>query len=170
MSTTHPLLQRDIQASSQPVVVDYKALEVPKRHTPSDGLLMGEREQLSLYIEGWSEADPVKIANATVDDYDFHDPLVGHFSKHTLPQYFSLLRSRFATSVSFGRCDPAFILRGPFSPCDGVQRGYWREAPVLGLTGTAQITVTRRGVAAEAVVYDLNIACDALRAISRTAS
>jgi hypothetical protein len=40
---------------------------------------------------------------------------------------------------------------------------YWREAPLLGLTGDSEITVTASGVTAETVAYDLNVACATLR-------
>ncbi len=66
---------------------------------------------LARYLEGWTEADPAKIADATADDYDFHDPLVGHFSRRTLPQYFALLRSRFVIAGVAERSDLAFALR-----------------------------------------------------------
>ena len=33
---------------------------------------------VALLLVAWrAEADPAKIADATTDDYDFHDPLVG---------------------------------------------------------------------------------------------
>jgi hypothetical protein len=38
------------------------------------------------YIEDWAEADPAKIAEAIGEDYDFLDPLVGRFSRRTLPR------------------------------------------------------------------------------------
>jgi hypothetical protein len=111
-----------------------------------------------------AEADPAKIAAATADDYDFHDPLVGHFSMRTLPQYFALLRSRFAVAGVAARRELAFTLRGPMpSASHSARRQYWRDAPLLGLTGFAEITMRRGHVAAEAVSYDLNMACEALR-------
>ena len=105
-----------------------------------------------------------KIADATAKDYNFHDPLVGHFSRRTLPQYFALLRSRFATAGVAGTRDLAFTLRGPMSSAShAARRHYWREAPLLGLTGLAEITVRQGHVATEAVTYDLNMACETLR-------
>ena len=119
---------------------------------------------LGRYVEGWAEADPAKIADATAQDYDFHDPLVGHFSRRTLPQYFALLRSRFGIAGVAARRDLAFTLRGPMSSASHpARRQYWREAPLLGLTGLAEITVRQAYVAAEAVAYDLNMACETLR-------
>jgi hypothetical protein len=123
---------------------------------------------LARYLDGWAEADPAKIADATVDDYHFHDPLVGHYSKRTLPQYFTLLRSRFVVAGVVRMRDLRFTLRGPMlGPSQGARRQYWREAPHLGLTGLSEIMVTRRGVAAEAVAYDLNMACETLRRCGR---
>lgn len=120
---------------------------------------------LARYLDGWAEADPTKIADATAEDYDFHDPLAGHFSRCTLPQYFSLLRSRFGIAGIATRRELAFALRGPMSsaPQAARRQQYWREAPLLGLTGLSEIVVTHRGVVAEEVTYDLNIACETLR-------
>jgi hypothetical protein len=120
---------------------------------------------LACYLEGWAEADPAKIAGATADDYDFYDPLIGHFTRRTLPQYFALLRSRFAIAGVAETRDLAFSLRGPMTgDSHAARRQYWREAPLLGLTGLAEITVRRGRVVAEEVAYDLNIACETLRA------
>jgi hypothetical protein len=117
---------------------------------------------LACYLDGWAEADPAKIASAAAQDYDFHDPLVGHFSRRTLPQYFALLRSRFASLGVAERRDLAFTLRGPMTS-HAARRRYWREAPMLGLTGLAEITMRHGRVVAEAVAYDLNMACETLR-------
>jgi hypothetical protein len=123
---------------------------------------------LARYLEGWAEAEPAKIADATAEDYDFHDPLIGHFSRRTLPQYFALLRSRFVIAGIATSRDLAFTLRGPLSsaPQAARRQQYWREAPLLGLTGLSEIAVTHCGVVAEAVAYDLNIACETLRGCS----
>jgi hypothetical protein len=125
--------------------------------------LLVANAMLGRYLEGWAEADPAKITDATAEGYVFYDPLVGRYSRRTLPQYFALLHSRFAVAgVARGR-ELAFTLRGPMlGPCHGARRQYWREAPHLGLTGVSEIMVTRRGVAAEAVAYDLNVACETL--------
>jgi hypothetical protein len=118
---------------------------------------------LARYLEGWAEADPAKIADATAENYDFYDPLVGRYSRRTLPQYFALLRSRFAVAGLARVQDLAFTLRGPMlGPSQGARRQYWREAPHLGLTGVSEIMMTHWGVAAEAVAYDLNMACEKL--------
>jgi hypothetical protein len=43
--------------------------------------------------------------------------------------------------------DLAFTLRGPMlGPCDAARRQYWREAPLLGLTGHSEIALTERGI------------------------
>lgn len=125
--------------------------------------LLVANSMLARYLEGWAEADPAKIADATVEDYHFYDPLVGRYSRRTLPQYFALLRSRFAMAALARGQDVAFRLRGPMlGPSPGARRQYWREAPHLGLSGVSEIMVTYRGVAAESVAYDLNMACEAL--------
>jgi hypothetical protein len=120
---------------------------------------------LARYLDGWVEANPAKIADATTDDYDFHDPLVGHFSRSTLPRYFMLLRSRFTLAGVSATGDLAFRLHGPMSSAapHPARRQYWREAPHLGLTGIAELAVRDGRVVAEAVVYDLNMASETLR-------
>src|SRR5262245_6966775 len=75
----------------------------------------GVDELLAAYVKGWSEADPEKITAVTADDYDFHDPLVGRFSKHDLPHYFALLRVRFLVAAAPTRRDVGFRLPGPMS-------------------------------------------------------
>jgi hypothetical protein len=130
------------------------------RNSVSDRLAIDP--MLALYVEGWAEADPTKIAGAATDDYDFHDPLVGHFSRRTLPRYFDLLCSRFALGGVSAQ-EVAFTLRGPMATTARTGRQYWREAPFLGLTGFAEVTVRHGRVVTEAVAYDLNIACETLR-------
>jgi hypothetical protein len=49
------------------------------------------------------------------------------------------------------------------SASNAARRQYWREAPFLGLAGLAEITLREGWVTAEAVAYDLNIACETLR-------
>jgi hypothetical protein len=124
----------------------------------------GQTAMLARYVEGWAAADPAMIADATAQDYDFHDPLVGRFSRRTLPQYFALLCSRFDAAGLRRPQDLAFVLRGPMlAHRHPTRRLYWREAPHLGLTGQSEIVATQRGIAAEVVAYDLNIACEAMR-------
>jgi hypothetical protein len=119
---------------------------------------------LDLYLEGWAEANPSKIFAATTHDYRFDDPLVGLFSRWSLPAYFERLRARFARAGAIAAQDLALFIRGPM---DGpLQRGrqeFSREAPRLGLTGITFITIGERGVIAERVAYDLNLASDVLR-------
>lgn len=63
----------------------------PRRRSTIQGIEHTVREQkiLAAYVDGWSEADPAKIALVTTESYDFHDPLVGHFSKWDLSEYFA---------------------------------------------------------------------------------
>jgi hypothetical protein len=125
-----------------------------------------EREDsiIALYLRGWSDADPKKIIEATAEGYDFYDPFVGRFSRHTLTQYFALLRARFSVGRVIRWPELAFNLRGPMqSRTSEACHQYWREAPMLGLTGASSIATTHAGVVSETVTYDLNIACDWLR-------
>jgi hypothetical protein len=119
---------------------------------------------IASYLEGWAEADPVKIADATAPEYRFDDPLVGSFSTLALPRYFAALRSRAGIGVLAGREHLAFVLRGPMDvPSGSAELLFWREAPRLGLTGISHITVGPAGVMSERVAYDLNIASEQLR-------
>jgi len=127
------------------------------RQKPSESVL-------AAYVAGWSEADPEKIASATAEGYELHDPLVGRFSKRELPRYFTLLRARFPVAGTHACGELGFTIRGPMlGASDEGHHRYWREAPLLGLTGDSEITVTASGITAETVAYDLNVACETLR-------
>jgi hypothetical protein len=116
---------------------------------------------LMRYSTGWAQADPTMIAGAAIEGYRFHDPLVGVFTAQRLSRYFEFLRAQF--DYDGARARPAFYLHGPM---DGGAQGeleFFREAPQLGLTGIARILVGPRGVMAETVAYDLNVATEMLR-------
>jgi hypothetical protein len=116
------------------------------------------------YCEGWAEADPFKVIQATEPGYRFEDPLVGLFTRWSLPQYFELLQARFAAAGAVMPRDFAFVLRGPLAGSTSrLGLRFWREAPRLGLSGIAEVKVGHRGVMAERVSYDLNLASDVLR-------
>jgi hypothetical protein len=119
---------------------------------------------LDRYLEAWAEANPSKIFAATAHGYHFDDPLVGRFSRWSIPVYFESLQGRFARAGASAARDLAFFIHGPM---DGPPRRgrltFFREAPRLGLTGVTLITISERGVIAEAVAYDLNLALDVLR-------
>ena len=116
------------------------------------------------YLEGWADANPLKILAATTNGYRFDDPLVGSFTRRSLPRYFKFLQERFAFKGRMDWGDVAFRLRGPMAGQpnqEGLQ--FWREAPGLGLTGVTRIVLSEQGVVAESVAYDLNMACAVLR-------
>jgi hypothetical protein len=119
---------------------------------------------LDWYLEGWAEANLAKIFAATAHGYRFDDPLVGAFSRWSFPVYFEHLRGRFARAGAVTTRDFAFSIRGPM---DGPRRcgrlKFFREAPRLGLSGVTFITIGERGIVAESVAYDLNLASDVLR-------
>ncbi len=121
-------------------------------------------QQLDRYLEGWAEVNPRKIFAATAHDYCFNDPLVGVFSRWSIPTYLAHLHARFARTKMISSQDLAVFIRGPM---DGSQPGgplkFAREAPWLGLTGVTVIAVGERGVVAETVAYDLNLASEILR-------
>jgi hypothetical protein len=121
-------------------------------------------DQLDRYLEGWAEANPGKIFAATAREYRFNDPLVGLFSRWSFPAYFECLQARFACTGVVAAQDLAFFVRGPMGKSPRLGRlTFFREAPLLGLTGVTLITIGERGVIAEAVAYDLNPALDVLR-------
>ncbi len=128
----------------------------------------GERMSLQAilddYIEGWAEPDLDKLIKATARCYLFTDPSVGVFTPRSLSDYFKLLRAKFAVAGAVRQGDFAFVLRGPIDGVPGqpTQR-FWREAPRLGLTGTADIKISEDGIIADSVAYDLNLALDVLQ-------
>jgi hypothetical protein len=137
--------------------------DVPRHRQRGEEAIV-EGGPLGLYLRGWSEANPAKIIDATADGYDFYDPLVGRFSRRTLTQYFALLRARFSVGRAVRWPELAFNLRGPMqNQTSETSYQFWREAPMLGLTGASSIAMTPAGIVTETVTYDLNIACDWLR-------
>src|SRR6516225_1925593 len=117
---------------------------------------------LNRYIEGWAQNDLEKILDATAPSYRFTDPFVGTFVRRSLHKYFDLLRDRLSCTGAITRHELAFFLRGPMKLRSHKELQYWREAPQIGLTGVAEIEIVERGVAAERVAYDLNLASDVL--------
>ena len=117
---------------------------------------------LDCYLEGWAEANLVKILAATSPGYRFHDPFVGSFSRWSLHEYFDRVQHRLARSGAVGPQDLAFFLRGPMDARSN-ELQFWREAPRIGLTGVAWIEIGELGVSAERVAHDLNMASDLLR-------
>jgi hypothetical protein len=119
---------------------------------------------LDRYRAAWAEANPIAIIDATAPGYRFHDPLVGLFTRWSVPQYFDRLQTWLAAAGPSTPSDLAFRLRGPMDGSTSRLRlRFWREAPCLGLTGIAEIQIGERGVIAETVAYDLNLAADLLR-------
>jgi hypothetical protein len=122
------------------------------------------RAALERYRAAWADANPIAIMHATAPGYRFHDPLVGLFTRWSLPQYFDALQARLAAGGPCVLADLAFRLHGPMDGSGSrLSLKFWREAPRLGLAGTADIQVGERGVIAETVTYDLNLAADLLR-------
>jgi hypothetical protein len=113
---------------------------------------------LDRYIEGWAQADLEKILDAAPPCYRFTDPFVGTFVGLSLQKYFDLLQDRLSSTGPVGWRDLAFFLRGPLKLRSHKEFQFWREAPRIGLTGVAEIEIGERGVAAERVAYDLNLA------------
>jgi hypothetical protein len=118
---------------------------------------------LDRYRKGWTEANPDQILDATASGYRFRDPFVGSFSRRSLPEYFDLLQDKLSRAGAISRADVGFWLRGPLDhPSHSSELRFWREAPRVGLTGVSQVEVGERGIVAESVVYDLNLASDML--------
>ena len=131
--------------------------------SPGRGALPWQR-QIDQYLAGWAEADPLKIIAATAPGYRLDDPLVGLFTRWSLPQYFDQLQLCLAASGPLIPRDLAFELHGPMDHSSSrLDLKFWREAPRLGLTGIATIQVGERGVIAETTAYDLSLASDLLR-------
>jgi hypothetical protein len=135
---------------------------------PSTGRLIKERKldncPLTLYLEGWAEVNSAKILTATAPGYRFCDPLVGIFFRRTVHEYFDLLQDRLSSGGAVEEADLTIFLHGPMDiPSRADELQFWREAPRLGLTGISKITVGPRGVIADSVAYDVNLASDLLR-------
>ena len=119
---------------------------------------------LDRYAEGWAEANVDKILDATAPNYRFTDPLVGSFSGGSLHEYFDMLQASFSRAGTITKRELAFFLRGPSEGrSNGKDLRFWREAPLIGLTGVAEVEIGERGVIAERVAYDGNLASDTLR-------
>ena len=117
---------------------------------------------LTRYIEGWAQTDLEKILDATASSYRFTDPFVGSFDARSLHKYFDLLQDRLSCTGAISRRELAFFLQGPMKLRSHKELQFWREAPRIGLTGVAEIEIGERGVVAERVAYDLNLASDIL--------
>ena len=117
---------------------------------------------LNRYVEGWAQTDLEKILDATAPSYRFTDPLVGSFDGRSLHKYFDLLQDKLSCTGVISRRELAFFLQGPMKLRSHNELQFWREAPRIGLTGVAEIEIGERGVAAERVAYDLNLASDRL--------
>jgi hypothetical protein len=119
---------------------------------------------LARYVEGWAEADVDKICDATAPTYRFTDPLVGSFSGQSLHKYFDALQNTFSCAGRITKHDLPFFLRGPLERAsNGMDLRFWREAPLIGLTGVTEVEIREQGVIAERVAYDGNLASDTLR-------
>ena len=117
---------------------------------------------LNRYIEGWAQTDLEQILDATAPNYRFTDPFVGSFDGQSLHKYFDLLQDRISCTGAISRRELAFFLHGPMKLRSHKELQFWREAPRIGLTGVAEIEIGERGVVAERVAYDLNLASDIL--------
>jgi hypothetical protein len=120
---------------------------------------------LDSYAEGWAEANIDKIFDAICPSYRFSDPLVGSFSGRSLHNYFDILQERFSRAGTITKHDLAFFLRGPLEGSSDTKVRFWREAPLIGLAGVTDIEVGERGIIAERVAYDGNLASEMLRRV-----
>ena len=114
------------------------------------------------YLDGWAEAGPAKIADAT--------PTITISTSTRWPLLETniaavLHPAAFAFFGSGGCANAGPGVHPSRSRSRPLPRG---SAPVLargsppGLTGPSEIVVTCRGAAAEAIAYDLNMACETL--------
>jgi hypothetical protein len=120
------------------------------------------------YAEGWAGANMDKIFDAICPSYRFSDPLVGSFTGRSLHNYFDILQERFSRTGTISKQDLAFFLRGPLQGSSDTKVRFWREAPLIGLSGVTEIEIGERGIIAERVAYDGNLASDVLRRVLRS--
>jgi hypothetical protein len=158
------LWSRDAQADRRSVATSDAGFAETETVTETIAEAVSWSRLLDWYLEGWAEANVAKIFAATAHGYRFDDPLVGTFSRWSFPVYFEHLRGRFARAGAIATRDFTFSVSGP---TDGPRRRgrlkFFREAPQLGLSGITFITIGERGIIAENVSYDLNLASDVLR-------
>src|SRR5262249_39090509 len=122
------------------------------------------RVALERYLLGWAAGDPYAVMQATEPGYRFNDPLVGLFTRWSLPAYFDALKERLGAAEAIEQGDCAVMLHGPEDDVPSpLGLRFRREIPRLGLSGMAHIQVGRRGVLAESVTYEI----DPARALSR---
>jgi len=125
---------------------------------------VSQTSPLDRYLEGWARLNLEEIVDATAAGYCFRDPLVGTFSRWSLPEYFDVLMRGCSRAGAVRRRDVAFELHGPMeglSHLGGIW--FWREAPRIGLAGVTQIKVGAQGVIGESVAYEGNLASEMLR-------
>ena len=136
----------------------YGAGDATPQVVQSHDKVRDQNSPLGRYIEGWARTDLEMILSATAPSFRFTDPFVGSFGRESLHKYFDLLQDRLSGTGAISRGELAFFLQGPLQRRSHQELQFWREAPWLGLTGVAEIEIEERGVAAERVAYDLNLA------------
>jgi hypothetical protein len=158
---THPFQGRN--APSYPASIGEAGLDVMQSLDRALDQKPTRTSLLDRYRKGWTEADPDQILEATAPGYRFYDPIVGYFSQASFHGYFHLLQDRLSRTGAISRHDIGFFLRGPLDHRFDTERlRFWREAPRIGLTGVTVIEVGDRGIIAEKVAYDQNLAFDVL--------
>jgi hypothetical protein len=158
----------DLSARARPLELIVRTSPASLTSPPSVAQLVDCRANknslLDDYLEGWATANSARILAAAAPDFCFYDPLIGTFVRRTMHEYFKLLQDKLSGAGVIRRPDVAFFLRGPMDQRSRAgELPFWREAPRIGLTGVSAIKLGKRGVIAESVTYDLNLASDILR-------
>jgi hypothetical protein len=115
------------------------------------------------YIEGWAEADAVKIAAAVSTDYSFLDPLVGQFDRDSLHCYITILRQRAGLCSSRLAARKVELSAFPGSHWPARNLRFWRSLPESGLSGMTDIELRSERVCRDVVCYEPGLAVECLR-------
>ena len=112
-------------------------------------------DQLTVYAEGWANADPGRILEATSPDFVFDDPNAGSIPRADFASYFEATK----VAVEAMRTSPSSTTWMEISEVatkeeDGVVTAWcWWAIPGTGVEGSGLIKVGVEGVRSERIAY-----------------
>lgn len=121
---------------------------------------------LLCYVEGWAQADAVKIAAAVSVDYSFVDPLVGRFDRDSLHEYIAILQQRAGLCGSRFASQKVQLNAFPGAQWPALRLRFWRSLPECGLSGTSDIELSGQRVRRDVVCYEPSLAVEYLRGVA----
>jgi len=112
-------------------------------------------DQLTVYAEGWANADPDRILEAASPDYFFDDPNAGRIERADFASYFEATKE----AVEAMRTSPSSTTWMEIGEVatreeDGVLTAWcWWAIPGTGVEGSGLIKVGAEGVVSERIAY-----------------